>query len=195
MLWKQWYIVKWVFDWLCDECGFIGGYMIIKDYIWEWEWWGQEVFVLLVYFLGYVQVDFGEVMVRIGGVEQKVYFFVLDLLYSDVCYVCVYLVVVVEVWVDGYIYVFVFFGVVFQLIVYDNDWCLVVKILFDGICKWVVLFSGFLFYYLIWDCYGCFGKGNDKGNVEGLVGYCCRNFMVLFFEFVIWEVFNFWLEE
>lgn len=49
------------------------------------------------------------------------YFFVLDLLFSDVCFVWVYLVVVFEVWVDGYVYVFVFFGCVLLLVFYDND--------------------------------------------------------------------------
>ena len=33
-------------------------------------------------------------------------------------------------------------------------------------------------YYLIRDRYGRPGKGNDKGGVEGLVGYARRNFMV-----------------
>src|SRR3546814_20434839 len=39
------------------------------------------------------------------------------------------------------------------------------------------------------------GKGNEKGNVEGLVGYCRRNFMVPIPKFPTWEAFNLWLEE
>lgn len=34
-----------------------------------------------------------------------------------------------------------------------------------------------------------------NGNVEGLVGYCRRNFMVPLPEFATWEAFNLWLEE
>ena len=35
-----------------------------------------------------------------------------------------------------------------------------------------------LSHYVIRDRYGRPGKGNDKGAVEGLVGYGRRNFMV-----------------
>ena len=69
------------------------------------------------------------------------------------------------------------------------------KILPDGTRKRAALFSGFLSHYLIRDRYGRPGKGNDKGNVEGLVGYCRRNFMVPLPEFATWEAFNLWLEE
>lgn len=80
-----------------------------------------------------------------------------------------------------------------QSIVYDNDRCLVAKILPDGTRKRATLFSGFLSHYLIRDRYGRPGKGNDKGNVEGLVGYARRNFMVPIPQFATWEAFNtFW---
>ena len=52
------------------------------------------------------------------------------------------------------------------------------SILPDGTRKRATLFSGFLSHYLIRDRYGRPGKGNDKGSVEGLVGYARRNFMV-----------------
>ena len=35
----------------------------------------------------------------------------------------------------------------------------------------------------------------DKGNVEGLVGYARRNFMVPIPRFATWDAFNAWLEE
>jgi len=38
-------------------------------------------------------------------------------------------------------------------------------------------------------------KGNDKGSVEGLVGYARRNFMVPIPQFPTWKAFNVWLEE
>ncbi|TWG91654.1 transposase [Mesorhizobium sp. J18] len=192
---KQRHTAKRVFDRLRDECGFTGGYTIIKDYIRERERRGQEVFVPLAHPPGHAQADFGEAMVKIGGVEQKAHFFVLDLPHSDACYVRAYPAAVAEAWVDGHIHAFAFFGAVPQSIVYDNDRCLVAKILPDGTRKRAVLFSGFLSHYLIRDHYGRPGKGNDKGNVEGLVGYCRRNFMVPLPEFTSWEAFNLWLEE
>ncbi len=69
------------------------------------------------------------------------------------------------------------------------------KILADGTRKRAALFSGFLSHYLIRDRYGRPGKGNDKGSVEGLVGYARRNFMVPIPRFATWEAFNAWLEE
>lgn len=192
---KQRHTAKRVFDRLRDECGFTGGYTIIKDYMRERDQRRQEVFVPLSHPPGHAQADFGEAMVMIGGVEQKARFFVLDLPHSDGCYVRAYPAAVAEAWVDGHIHAFSFFGAVPQSIVYDNDRCLVAKILPDGTRKRAALFSGFLSHYLIRDRYGRPGKGNDKGNVEGLVGYARRNFMVPIPQFPTWDAFNVWLEE
>ena len=192
---KQRHTAKRVLDRLRDERGFTGGYTIIKDYMRERDQRRQEVFVPLAHPLGNGQADFGEAMVVIGGVERKAHFFVLDLPHSDGCYVRAYPAAVSEAWVDGHIHAFAFFGAVPQSIVYDNDRCLVAKILPDGTRKRATLFSGFLSHYLIRDRYGRPGKGNDKGNVEGLVGYARRNFMVPIPQFATWEAFNAWLEE
>ncbi len=78
---------------------------------------------------------------------------------------------------------------------YDNDSCLVARILPDGTRTRARLFCGFLSHYLIRDRYGRPGKGNDKGGVEGLVGYARRNFMVPMPRFASWETFNIWVEE
>ena len=51
-------------------------------------------------------------------------------------------------------------------------------------------FSGFLSHYVIQDRYGRPGKGNDKGSVEGLVGWARRNFMVPLPRFASWDDFN-----
>ena len=85
-------------------------------------------------------------------------------------------------------------GGVPQSVLYDNDRCLVARILPDGTRKRATLFSGFLSHYLIRDRYGRPGKGNDKGAVEGLVGWARRTFMVPLPRFASWEDFNAWLE-
>ena len=56
-------------------------------------------------------------------------------------------------------------------------------------------FSGLQSHYLFEDRYGRPGKGNDKGNVEGVVGYARRNFMTPLPGFVSWDAFNAYLEE
>ncbi len=167
---KQRPTAKRVFDRLREECGFTGGYTIIKGYIRERERHGQEVFVPLSYPPGHAQADFGEAQVWIGSAEQKAHFFVLDLPHSDACHVRAYPAAVDEAWVDGHIHVFAFFGAAPQSVLYDNDRCLVAKILPDGTRKRASLFSGFLSHYLIRDRYGRPGKGNDKGKCRGFGG-------------------------
>ena len=191
---KQRHTAKRVFERLRDEHGFTGGYTIVKDYICRRERRGREMFVPLAHPPGDAQADFGEAVVIIGGVEQKAHFFAMDLPHSDACFVRAYPAATAEAWVDGHIHAFAFFGKVPASVLYDNDRCLVAKILPDGTHKRATLFSGFLSHYLIHDRYGRPGKGNDKGNVEGLVGYSRRNFMVPIPRFATWDAFNAELE-
>ena len=52
-----------------------------------------------------------------------------------------------------------------------------------------------LSHYVIGDRFGRPGKGNDKGKVEGLVGYSRCNFMEPMPRFADWDAFNDYLEE
>jgi transposase len=61
-------------------------------------------------------------------------------------------------------------------ILYDNTKLAVARILGDRLRTRV--FSELQSHYLFTDRFGRPGKGNDKGKVEGLVGYARRNFMV-----------------
>lgn len=96
---------------------------------------------------------------------------------------------------DGHVHAFAFFGGVPLSVLYDNDRCLVSKIQPDGTRVRATQFSGLLSHYLFRDRYGRPGKGNDKGNVEGMVGYVRRNHMVPIPHFPDWESFNAYLEE
>lgn len=192
---KQRHTAKRVFDRLRDEHGFTGGYTIVKDYVRDQQRRGREMFVPLHHAPGHAQADFGEAVVVIGGFEQKAHFFALDLPHSDASYIRAYPAATAEAWVDGHVHAFAFFGRVPQSVLYDNDRCLVACILPDGTRNRARLFSGFLSHYVIHDRYGRPGKGNDKGSVEGLVGWARRNFMVPVPRFASWEDFNVWLEE
>ena len=187
---KQRHTAKRIFERLRDEHGFTGGYTIIKDYVRERERRGQEMFVPLAHPPGDAQADFGEAVVVIDGVEQKAYFFVLDLPHSDAYFVRAYPAATAEAWMDGHVRAFAFFGGVPQSVLYDNDRCLVSKIQPDGTRVRAALFSGLQSHYLFRDRYGRPGKGNDKGNVEGMVGYARRNHMVPIPNFPTWDAFN-----
>jgi transposase len=192
---KQRHTAKRIFDRLCGECAFPGGYTIVKDYVRSKKRGSKEMFVPLSHPPGQAQADFGEALVVIGGVEQKAYFFAFDLPYSDACYIRAYPSANTEAWLDGHVHAFAFFGAVPQSVLYDNDRCLVAKIMPDGIRKRTQRFSAMLSHYVIDDRYGRPGKGNDKGKVEGLVGYARRNFMVPMPRFASWDAFNVYLEE
>ena len=153
------------------------------------------MFIPLAHPPGHSQADFGEAVVVLGGVQQKVHFFAFDQPQSDACYIRAYHAATSEAWLDGHVHAFGFFGAVPLSVVYDNDSCLFAKIEADGRRRRTQMFTEMLSHYRFDDRYGRPGKGNDKGNVEGLVGWSRRNMMVPLPEFADIESFNAWLEE
>ena len=192
---KQRHTAKRIFERLHDECAFDGSYTIVKDYVRLRKRTCKEMFVPLSHPPGHAQADFGEALVVIGGVEQKAHFFAFDLPHSDACYIRAYPAATTEVWLDGHVHAFAFFGAVPQSILCDNDRCLVARLLSDGTRQRTQRFSAMLSHYVVDDRYGRPGKGNDKGAVESLVGYGRRNFMVPIPSFPDWDAFNDHLEE
>ena len=68
------------------------------------------------------------------------------------------------------------------------------RILGDGRRKRTRAFTELQSHYLFEDRFGRPGKGNDKGKVEGLVGYARRNFLVPVPSFESFEALNAYLE-
>ena len=192
---KQRHTAKRIFERLRDEHGFTGKQTIVKDYVRERRLRLREMFVPLAHHPGHAQADFGEADAVIAGIEQRAHFFVMTLPHSDACFVAAYPAATTEAWLDGHNAAFAFFGGVPRSILYDNDKCLVARILADGTRQRTRSFSGLQSHYLFEDRYGRPGKGKDKGNVEGVVGYARRNFMTPRPRFVSWEAFNVDLEE
>jgi len=192
---KQRHTAKRIFERLRDEHGFDGGQTIVKDYVRERRRRQREMFVPLAHPPGHAQADFGEADVYIAGVKLRAHFFAMDLPHSDACFVKAYPAATTEAWLDGHNAAFAFFDGVPLSVLYDNDTCLVARILPDGRRQRTRAFSGLQSHYLFEDRYGRPGKGNDKGKVEGLVGYARRNFMVPVPRFESWDAFNAHLEE
>ena len=67
---------------------------------------GREMFVPLP--PGHAQVDFGEALAVIGGVERKIHFLAMSLPHSDACFVKAYQAT--EAFCDGHVSGFSFFG-------------------------------------------------------------------------------------
>jgi transposase len=192
---KQRHTSKRIFERLRDEYGFTGGITIVKDYIFAARQRQREMFVPLSHSPGHAQADFGEADVVIAGMEYRAHYFVMTLPHSDACFVCAYPAATTEAWLDGHNRAFSFFGGVPKSILYDNDKSLVARILPDGTRQRTRAFSGLQSHYLFEDRYGRPGKGNDKGNVEGVVGYARRNFMTPPPRFSSWDAFNAHLED
>ena len=79
-------------------------------------------------------------------------------------------------------------------ILYDNTKLAVAKILGDGRRQRTRAFTELQSHYLFDDRFGRPGKGNDKGKVEGLVGYMRRNFLVPIPSFESFDALNACLE-
>jgi len=192
---KQQHTAKRIFERLRDEYSFAGGLTIVKDYVAGSRLQAQEMFVPLEHSPGHAQVDFGEAIGIIGGVERKIHFFAFDLPHSDACFVVGYPAETTEAFCDGHVRAFSFFGGVPQSILYDNTKIAVARILGDGRRRRTRVFAELQSHYLFQDRFGRPGKGNDKGKVEGLVGYARRNFLVPLPVFESFEALNAYLVE
>ncbi len=187
---KQRHTSKRIFERLRDEHGFTGRITIVKDYVAGWRQRTQEMFVPLVHPPGHAQVDFGEAIGVIGGVERKIHFLAMDLPHSDAIFVVAYPAETTEAFCDGHVRAFAYFGGVPRSILYDNTKIAVARILGNGKRQRTRVFSELQSHYLFEDRFGRPGKGNDKGKVEGLVGYARRNFLVPIPVFESFEVLN-----
>ena len=177
---KQRHTIQRIYDRLREERGFDGGYTTVRDYVHPRRQSLKEAFVPLAHPAGHAQADFGEAWAVLGGVTRKVHFLVVGLPHSDAIFVKTYPAETAEALCDGHVAAFAFFGGVPLSILYDNTRLAVAKILGDGTRKRSTLFAALQSHYVFEDRYGRPGKGNDKGKVEGMVGFARRTFMVPF---------------
>jgi transposase len=175
---KQRHTSKRIFERLKQEHGYAGGYTVVKDYVREQSLRQKEMFVPLVHPPGHAQVDFGEADIVRNGQVERAHFFAMNLPQSDDAFVMAFPAETTEAFAEGHNQAFAYFGGVPQSIVYDNTKIAVAKILGDGTRRRTQAFTELISHYLFQERFGRPGKGNDKGKVEGLVGYARRNFFV-----------------
>lgn len=167
-----------IFERLKTEHGFTGGYTIVREYVHRVATQRKEMFIPLSHEPGHAQVDFGEADGYVGGKKIRYHYFCLDLPHSDTAFVKAYPAEITEAFLDGHVSAFEFIGGVPKSILYDNTKIAVSKILGGQKRKRTRAFSELQSHYLFEDKFGRPAKGNDKGKVEGLVGYSRRHFMV-----------------
>jgi transposase len=110
--------------------------------------------------------------------------------HSDAFFMKAYPAETTEAFCDGHVAACAFFGGVPLSSLYDNATIAVAKILGDGTRRRTRTFSELQSHYLFEDRSGRPDKGNDKGNVEGVIGFGRRNFLVPMPRFESFEALN-----
>ena len=170
---KHRHTAKKVFERLLDEQGYQGKYTQVKEAVREIKKTSREVFMPLSHEPGEAQVDFFEALVKMRGVLRKVAVFVMALPFSDAFFLMAFERECTEVFWEGHVRAFEFFGGVPYRITYDNLGLAVKAI--TGVER--SLTDGFLqlaSHYHFCRAY----RPNEKGVVENTAKYARCNFMV-----------------
>ena len=174
---KQRHTALRIFHRLRDEYGYEGSYTQVKVLVSRHKRHTKEVYMPLHHEPGEAQFDFGEATMIIAGVQRKVRFAVMSLPYSDAFHISAYPRENTETFQAAHVAAFAFFGGVPTKTDYDNSRIAVRRVIGrerDLTHEFLRLESHYLF-----DHHFCrVARGNEKGHVESLVGYCRRNFMV-----------------
>ena len=124
------------------------------------------------------EVDWGRAWVELAGRRTEVKLFCLRSRYSGQAFVRAYPWERQEMFFDGHLAAFGYFGGVFPVLIYDNLTAAVQQVLRGRRRVEQERFVRFRSYYTFSARYCNPGRGNEKGGVEGLVGYVRRNFLV-----------------
>jgi len=174
---KQHHTAKRIFERLRDEHAYLGGITQVQEEVARYRRHHQEVFMPLSQPPGEAQFDFGEAWVCIAGKLCKAHFGVMSLPYSDAFHLSAYPRENTETFQAAHVAAFDFFGGVPTKTAYDNTKIAVAKIIGSE----RELTRGFLeleSFFLFTHRFCRVRRGNEKGHVEGTVGYARRNFMV-----------------
>ncbi len=174
---KQHHTATRIFERLRDEYGYQGGITQVRQAVARHRRHSAEVFVPLSHPPGEAQFDFGQATVVIAGQGRKAAFAVMSLPYSDAFHVSAYPRECTETFQAAHLAAFSFFGGVPTRTAYDNTSIAVRRIVGrerELTREFLRLESHFLFAHRFCRV----ARGNEKGHVEGLVGYSRRNFMV-----------------
>jgi len=175
---KQRHTKRRIFDRLRKEYGYPGGYTAVKEVVRERQRQGREVFMPLSHPPGEAQVDFGFADIIHDGQTTKVALFVMTLLYSDAIFCCVFPRECTEAFMDGHRRAFEFFGGVPNRISYDNSKIPVARIVGKRERELTDAFLKLKSHFLFKSHFCLVRRPNEKGQVECLVGFTRRNFLV-----------------
>ncbi|PYS10831.1 MAG: IS21 family transposase [Acidobacteria bacterium] len=124
------------------------------------------------------EVDWGSAWVGMSGERQQVKLFCMRSRYSGKAFMRAYPWERQEMFLDGHIRAFSFYGGAFPVLVYDNLTVAVRRILRGKARIEQERFTAFRSYHTFQARFCNPAQGQEKGGVEGLVGFARRNFLV-----------------
>ena len=166
---------KRIYDRLVAECSFTGGETTVRRLVRELREKPQEAFVPLAFPAGdAMQIDWGEATVYLNGVKTVVNLFCARLCYSGAPMVLAYRRQNEESFLDALVQVFQYFGGVPKRVIFDNG-KVAVKDGFGAHARKQAGYAALAAHYGFEAVFCNPASGNEKGLVEGLVGYSRRN--------------------
>lgn len=176
---KQRHTATRIFHRLVDEYGFSGSESNIRKIVRQRKGRLQEVFIPLEFQLGQqFQFDWGEADVMLCGELTRVYLFCMQLSASRKRFVRAYRHEKQEAFLDGFVQGFHYFGGVPALGLLDNLKSAVVKVLEGRDRLEQEAFQALQAHYVFKAEFCNVRSGNEKGQVESLVGNTRRNALV-----------------
>jgi transposase len=124
------------------------------------------------------EVDWGQAYAEIDGASERVHYLCMRSKGSGKPFVRFYRCERQQALFDGLMHGFEFFGGVFRILVFDNLKTAVYRILEGKNREEQETFTQFRAYHNFEARYCSPAAGNEKGGVEGLVGFVRRNFLV-----------------
>jgi transposase len=176
---KQHHTAVRIFHRLVDEYNFQGSESNIRRIVRQRKGLLQEVFIPLEFQMGQqFQFDWGEADVMLGGKFTRVYLFCMQLSASRKRFVRAYLHEKQEAFLDGFVRGFRYLGGVPALGLLDNLKSAVIKVLQGRDRLEQEAFQALQAHYVFKAEFCNVRSGNEKGQVEGLVGDSRRNALV-----------------
>jgi len=180
---KQRHTARRIYNRLVTEHGFEGAESTVRHYVRH-----RKIALGVTALQAYIpsdpeagieaEVDWGIAKAIIAANPVWLKFFCMRSKYSGKHFVRFYPCERQQAFFDAHIHAFAFFGGVFPVLIYDNLTSAVRKVLHGRGRVEQESFSKFKAYYNFESRFCNPAKGNEKGGVEGLVGFARRNYMV-----------------
>ena len=187
---KQRHTARRIYHRLKEEHGYPGGESIVREAVRVHKQRTAEVFMPLSHPPGEAQADFGHAEVVVAGERVSASYFVMTLPYSDAFFCCIFPRECTETFQEGHVRAFEFFGGVPTRISYDNSKIAVLTIEKHRGKDLTTEFQRLVSHHLFESHFCLVRRPNEKGVVEGMVGFARRNFLVPVPQAASWEELN-----